>query len=77
MALGPVYIRHCLVKLAILSAAIPFILRDYFTGQDTDSEPAVIYLLLAVWVLCSTFFLWHSLHARRRAQAGLSRNSQS
>lgn len=39
MKLGSAYFRHSLIKLGILSVAMPFILWDFFTSKDTESDP--------------------------------------
>jgi len=66
MKLGYQYYRSNLVKLAILSVVVPFILWDFFTGKDTKSEPGAIYLLILLWVGGAAFLVWQMIRAKRR-----------
>jgi hypothetical protein len=69
MKLGYAYFRSNLIKLGILSVAMPFILWDYFTGKDTKSELGAIYLIIAIWIGGAAFLTWQMIRAKRRERA--------
>ena len=74
MKLGSAYFRHSLIKLSILSVAMPFILWDFFTGKDTRSEPGAIYLILFIWIGGTAFLIWQLIRAKRiEREAALAR----
>ena len=66
MKLGYTYFRNSLIKLGILSVAMPFILWDFFTGKDTKSEPGAIYLIIFIWVGGTAFLVCQMVRAKRR-----------
>ena len=62
--------RSNLIKLAILSIVMPFVLWDFFTGRDKRSEPGAIYLLILLWVVGTVFLVWQMRRAWRRERGG-------
>ena len=70
MKVGYKYFRDSLIKLAILSVAMPFILWDFFTGKDKRSEPGAIYFIIVLWVAGTVFLVWQMRRARRREREG-------
>jgi hypothetical protein len=68
MKLGYAYYRKRLIKLMILSVPFPFLLWDFFAGQDTKSEPGAIYLPVSLWIGGTTLIVWQMVRSRRREQ---------
>lgn len=64
MKLGYNYYRSSLIKLLILSCVLPFILRDFFSGKDTKSEPGAIYLIIVIWFLGVGFLVFQMRRTR-------------
>ena len=69
MPLGYKYYRSKLVHLLILSVVLPFILWDFFAGKDSKSEPAAIYLIIAIWIVGVTGLTVGMVRAKRRESA--------
>lgn len=63
---GYSYFRRSLIKLTILSLAMPFILWGFFTGRDKGSDPGAIYFMIFLWVAGTGFFIWQMRRAKRR-----------
>jgi hypothetical protein len=70
MKLGYKYFRNSLIKLTILSIAMPFVLWGYFTGRDKGTEPGAIYLHIFLWVAGTGFLVWQMKKAKRREREG-------